>query len=587
MAASGSARAAAACMTWARPISAPSAVTIELLLMFCALNGATETPWRTSHRQIPAVTTDLPASDVVPATKNAPLTSPPRRRSSGSFAELLCPWVSWRARSRCLAPPGLLLTGQVGDGMHDPVGHEPAGAAVAGHPLLVGEGERLPEGDRDTVQPGPARTHRLHLVGPGDGDGHHRAVRGEGQPGDAGLAAGEPPVAGAGALGVDPERTAVLQHGEGGVERRLRRAVGLPLDRQRAQGAEERAAEPAGEALPGEVLGLGQVGDLAGRHRRDRDAVDERQAVAGQDHRAGQRHVLPSGGVRPEEQPEQRPDDEPGQDVEHAALLPSGPEVPGRDRQLPGHLARAFSRTGPEGPDAGPRRTRGPGAARPERRRSRGAGGARREGQLSRGAGGQASRRIARTSSGRDARPVADSVMDWATSRTLRCVWLDMCVSSSKATWSLQLVSSMRMPLACSIVARLAMAVRSWLTSVCRAVTMSSSWSSRPAVMSTQIPSTAEITSSGPGRGSPSSTMTRSEPSAPCMRVSRAKERPAVIARSIAWSVRARSSRGWHCSRTSVHGLVLSGESPSSSYISGDHHQAVVRGSRRYRPVSP
>jgi hypothetical protein len=72
IAASGGTRAAAACITWARPISAPSGVTIELLLMFCALNGATRTPWRTSHRQMPAVTTDFPASEVVPATSSAP-----------------------------------------------------------------------------------------------------------------------------------------------------------------------------------------------------------------------------------------------------------------------------------------------------------------------------------------------------------------------------------------------------------------------------------------------------------------------------------------------------------------------------------
>src|ERR1700727_963979 len=41
--------------------------------MFCALNGATRTPCRASQRQIPAVMTDLPASDVVPATSSEPL----------------------------------------------------------------------------------------------------------------------------------------------------------------------------------------------------------------------------------------------------------------------------------------------------------------------------------------------------------------------------------------------------------------------------------------------------------------------------------------------------------------------------------
>src|SRR4051795_9239395 len=374
IAASGSTRAAAACITWARPISAPSAVTIELLLMFCALKGATETPWRTSHRQIPAVTTDLPASDVVPATKNAPLTSPPRRRSSGSFAELLYPWVSWRARSRCLAPPGLLLTGQVGDGMHDPVGHDAAGAAVAGHPLLFGEGERLAEGHRDAVQPRPARADRLYLVRPRHRDRHHRAVGGEGQPGDARLAPGQPPVPGPRALGVDAEPLAVLQHRERGVERRLRGAMGLPLDRQRPEGAEQRAAEPARDPLPGEVLGLRQVVHLARGHGRDRDAVDERQVIAGQDHRSGQRHVLPPGDVRTEEQPEQRPDDEPGQDVEHAALLPSGRRCPAGSGSSP-DTRRAHSpepaRDGPRavlGARDGPRAARSSGTAARRRR---------------------------------------------------------------------------------------------------------------------------------------------------------------------------------------------------------------------------
>ena len=44
MAASGSTPAAAACSAWARPISAPLAVTAELLAMFWALKGATRTP---------------------------------------------------------------------------------------------------------------------------------------------------------------------------------------------------------------------------------------------------------------------------------------------------------------------------------------------------------------------------------------------------------------------------------------------------------------------------------------------------------------------------------------------------------------
>ena len=74
IAASGSARAATAWIHCARPISAPSTVTIELLDMFCALNGATRTPRRASARHRPVVTTVFPASEVVPSTIRLPLT---------------------------------------------------------------------------------------------------------------------------------------------------------------------------------------------------------------------------------------------------------------------------------------------------------------------------------------------------------------------------------------------------------------------------------------------------------------------------------------------------------------------------------
>ena len=67
---------AAACTAVARPISEPSSQTAALFDMFWALNGATRTPCRRSHRHTPAATTLFPASDVVPATSNAPFTPP-------------------------------------------------------------------------------------------------------------------------------------------------------------------------------------------------------------------------------------------------------------------------------------------------------------------------------------------------------------------------------------------------------------------------------------------------------------------------------------------------------------------------------
>src|ERR1700733_10781900 len=85
MATSGSAPAASAWSHWARPISPPSAVTIEFSDMFWPLNGATATPRRAKSRHRPVVTVDLPASDAVPHTMIAPcigVSSTPRRRAS-------------------------------------------------------------------------------------------------------------------------------------------------------------------------------------------------------------------------------------------------------------------------------------------------------------------------------------------------------------------------------------------------------------------------------------------------------------------------------------------------------------------------
>ena len=199
--------------------------------------------------------------------------------------------------------------------------------------------------------------------------------------------------------------------------------------------------------------------------------------------------------------------------------------------------------------------------------------------------GGQASRMIARTSSGSGPRPAADSVITTATSRTFRCVWLEMWASRSKATCSLQLVSSIRIPLACSIAARLAIAARSWPTSACsawaRSVGEPGGWHS---VMSMAMPSTAATTAPSIW-ASPTRTTSRSWPSARMMRVSSAKSRPVAQAAEMASSTRARSSACWYCRYSSVSGGAEPGGSPWRVNISWDHHQAPVRRSKRYRPV--
>src|SRR5438132_1424038 len=67
---SGSSPHASACATWARPISPPARQGYELFDMFCALNGATDTPLARSHAQIAVTIQLLPALDDVPPMKS-------------------------------------------------------------------------------------------------------------------------------------------------------------------------------------------------------------------------------------------------------------------------------------------------------------------------------------------------------------------------------------------------------------------------------------------------------------------------------------------------------------------------------------
>src|SRR5260221_10926390 len=57
---------ASACIACERPISPPSTQGKELFDMFCALNGATRSPRRSSIRQNAAVNQLFPTCDAVP-----------------------------------------------------------------------------------------------------------------------------------------------------------------------------------------------------------------------------------------------------------------------------------------------------------------------------------------------------------------------------------------------------------------------------------------------------------------------------------------------------------------------------------------
>ena len=128
-------------------------------------------------------------------------------------------------------------------------------------------------------------------------------------------------------------------------------------------------------------------------------------------------------------------------------------------------------------------------------------------------------------------RPLADSITQTATSRTLRCVWLEMCASRSKATWSPHPISSMRMPLACSMAARLAIALRNCSTSVDSRCTWSSAGgSSRLSLTSTASPLSAVTVPLPSVSGSQTSRAVRCCPSARSTRYSRTNGVPAVPA---------------------------------------------------------
>jgi hypothetical protein len=79
----GSIRAAAACTAVLRAISPPSRVTAALLLIFCALKGATRNPCQVAMRQSAVTRTLLPTEDAVPSTimTGAVIRSPSRLRS--------------------------------------------------------------------------------------------------------------------------------------------------------------------------------------------------------------------------------------------------------------------------------------------------------------------------------------------------------------------------------------------------------------------------------------------------------------------------------------------------------------------------
>ena len=154
---------------------------------------------------------------------------------------------------------------------------------------------------------------------PMQADRDHRAAGGQREVRHSRAAAVEPPVARAGALGVDPERLALAQHLERGVEAGDRGLGVVAVDRQHAEPLEPGPRQRALHAGAGEVVGLGEEDDLARHDHRDHHAVEERQVVAGHDDRAGGRHVVQSLDLWAPHGTGDRRDDAVRDRVEHAA----------------------------------------------------------------------------------------------------------------------------------------------------------------------------------------------------------------------------------------------------------------------------
>ena len=252
MSADGSMPAAAACMACARPISAPSSVTNEFSDMFWALNGATCTPCRASHRHNPATSTLLPASEPVPATSNVPRTDagycaweqeparlPPVRpamstaRAVADTVTALDKMMARRMSSWLGAPLAQVSAAQVGARLgHTAVDVRPAEA----HAERSREGSLAPARVRRGMAAAVAAYDVKH--GNGAGPGHQRGA-GRGQRGGD---AGRNPVGhvvqpGRGVAEPQVPGRTVADHRVEGIDRAVSDQPGTPATAPQSSGA--------------------------------------------------------------------------------------------------------------------------------------------------------------------------------------------------------------------------------------------------------------------------------------------------------------------------------------------------------------
>ena len=177
---SGTARAARAWKYWAdADLAARDATTRALLLMFCALNGATFRPWRAYQRHSAVASQLLPAPLVVPSTitQCARINRPARlgpghsrwRRPAGSCFGQRHPVAIERMRTR-MRPENTRSTAARGHRRrwrvvgHPAVGHHQQVVGPQRQRQFVQHGDGGAAGARGAL-PGPAR--RPGAAGPG------------------------------------------------------------------------------------------------------------------------------------------------------------------------------------------------------------------------------------------------------------------------------------------------------------------------------------------------------------------------------------------------------------------------------------
>jgi hypothetical protein len=193
-------------------------------------------------------------------------------------------------RARCP-----LLAGEALDRRHDPVrGQAPTGARAQVR-RQIGEVDGLPEAHVGTVPGGHLPALQEQVLRAREAQRDDRGARFEREPGRAGLALVQQAVPAAGALGVDAEALAGLEHVQGRVERSAPGAQRLAVQRDRAHRVHEPLLDAALEAavLPEHVLG--DEADHARGHHGDDEAVHVGQVVGGQQERTGARDVLEPG----------------------------------------------------------------------------------------------------------------------------------------------------------------------------------------------------------------------------------------------------------------------------------------------------